>query len=661
MSLLHPLVATRNSFSARIFFQFTLLVTIIAFSFTAFFIHYQSRTLKETLLKDAELLVNLLASSVRVGVFSESAEHLKDPVEGTFQKKEVLAVAIWTLDGKLLHRKKRIGADLPEISPEEEQKRVSEKVNKIGEPGSFSRETEDLLEIWTPVVSFPGFKTTESLYFPEEKRKTTREEMHILGFVEITLTKTDLKNKLTQLLMRNLAIVAIFLLAGLFAAYLLSKHITKPLNRLTSGVKAFGETGKIQEVDVESADEIGRLSMAFNALAESLKKRESEKALLEERLRHSQKMEAIGTLSGGIAHDFNNILQTIILNGKILQSRMGGDLSSRYFVDEILDSSQKASLLTKNLLAFSRKLILDLKPVDLNETLRGMQNLLANLLGVTVGIQYRLASEPVRTLADPLQLERVFMNLATNARDAMPWGGTFIIATEYTVLCHETFATHEEARPPRYAVVAIQDTGSGIDPKIQKNIFDPFFTTKEVEKGTGLGLSMVYGIIQQHGGHIEVQSELGRGTTFRLFLPATDVEIPPPSPPRPAKKARHGSGTLLLAEDNLRIRALFKSILEENGYVVLVAGDGEEAVRVFRENQDAIHLLLFDVRLPKKTGVEAFEEIKRHRPDTKVLFLSAYGVEELQQRKIVHEGVSVLSKPIPPDELLEKIRTILDG
>lgn len=380
---------------------------------------------------------------------------------------------------------------------------------------------------------------------------------------------------------------------------------------------------------------------------------------LEAQLLQAQKMEAVGQLAGGIAHDFNNILTAIMGYGNILQMRMGKDSPLRPPVDNIIASAERAALLTHSLLAFSRKQVILPAPVGVNGIVTRVVKLLAHLIGEDIDIKKVLSDEEIIVMADAGQLEHVLMNLATNARDAMPDGGTLIIGTRPAELDDEYVKAHGYGEPGHYAVLSITDGGTGMDEMTRDRIFEPFFTTKESGRGTGLGLAMVYGIIKQHGGHITVYSEPEKGTTFTIYLPRITSEAIA-TQPEEARTPPGGTETILVGEDDAALRSLARTVLEDFGYTVIMAEDGEDTVRQFRDHSEAIQLLLLDVIMPGKNGKEAYEEIRKLKPDVKVLFTSGYTADLIQKKGLLDGEINLVYKPVSPTGLLKKIREVLD-
>jgi PAS domain S-box-containing protein len=389
------------------------------------------------------------------------------------------------------------------------------------------------------------------------------------------------------------------------------------------------------------------------------KRAEEEKDKLQAQLLQAQKIQAIGQLAGGIAHDFNNILTAIISYGNLMLMKMAKDDPLKTYVDRMLSSSERAASLVTRLLAFSRKQIINPKPVDVNQVIKGLETLLVRLIGEDVELKTSLADRDLIVMADPNQMEQVLMNLATNARDAMPKGGSITIWTELTEIDDKFIRVHGYGEYGRYALIAFSDTGTGMPEGTKDRIFEPFFTTKDVDKGTGLGLAMAYGIVKQHNGFINVYSEPGAGTTFRIYLPLIKFKVEQKKP-EAASAARSGTETILIAEDNADIREVANEILTAAGYRVIEAWDGEDAIHKFAKNKEKINLLILDVIMPKKNGKEVYEAIRRTKSGVKVIFTSGYTADIIHKQGIAEEGSDIILKPFSPNVFLQKVRNVLD-
>jgi PAS domain S-box-containing protein len=389
---------------------------------------------------------------------------------------------------------------------------------------------------------------------------------------------------------------------------------------------------------------------------------------LEEQLRHSQKLEAVGQLAGGVAHDFNNLLMLIQAHNDRLRGRLAASDPAHKDALEIERAITRATALTRQLLAFSRRQVLQLKALDLNTVLSDVAKMLDRLIPANIELQVLPAASPNRIKADPGQIEQVILNLAVNARDALPQGGRLTIETKNTEL-YETYAgSHARIPPGKYVVLSVGDSGVGMHRDIQAKIFEPFFTTKKPGKGTGLGLAIVYGVVKQTGGWITAHSELGHGTTFDVYFPQAQMgdvigepKAEPPSKIKafPASVAR-GTETILLVEDQDGIRDLVGEFLQNNGYSVLIAADGNEALQLADEHSDPIHLLLTDVVMPNLGGRELAERLTQSRPQMKVLYMSGYPDHATWSSELVDDSAAVLQKPFPLETLARKIRSLLD-
>jgi signal transduction histidine kinase/ActR/RegA family two-component response regulator len=402
----------------------------------------------------------------------------------------------------------------------------------------------------------------------------------------------------------------------------------------------------------------------------------------EENTRQAQKMEAIGRLAGGVAHDFNNLLTVIGTYCELLKQGVTEGTAKKSDVDEIYNATVRAAALTNQLLTFSRKQVHQPRLINLNEIIAGMEEMLRRLIDTGIRIETHAFPSLSTLRADPAQMEQVLLNLAVNARDAMPNGGLLRIETDEAFLDSAYAAAHPGVKAGRYVLLSVSDTGSGMDDETRQRIFEPFFTTKGPGEGTGLGLATVYGIVQQSGGHIRVESELGSGTTFRIYFPvAVDADaVPPRSPQRltplsvesaagaasrplgvdPALRSQPGE-TVLLVEDGEALRDVLERVLAELGYAVYVARDGEEALAVSAAHDGPLHLLITDVVMPNMGGRELALEMWKSRPETRVLFMSGYTEDAILHHGLRKSTVGFIGKPFRPDFLASKVREMLDG
>jgi two-component system cell cycle sensor histidine kinase/response regulator CckA len=385
----------------------------------------------------------------------------------------------------------------------------------------------------------------------------------------------------------------------------------------------------------------------------------TDRVRLEAALRQAQKMEAIGSLASGIAHDFNNLLTAILGFTELTLSQLDGAHPVRPDLEEVEKAATSAAALTRQLLAFSRKQILQPEVLDLNAAVARIEKLLRRTLGENISLLTRLATPLGRVIADSGQIEQVILNLAVNARDAMPAGGTLTIETTNVVLDADYAVHHSDATAGAHVLVAISDTGIGMDATVQTHLFEPFFTTKERGKGTGLGLATVYGIVRQSGGSVSVYSEGGHGTTFKIYLPAAGSAVEPANPVR-VEPAR-GTETILLVEDQPEVLAVTRATLERHGYAVIAAATGMEALEQARIHGSTIAMLLTDVVMPGMSGHELATALLHNRPTLRVLYMSGYTDGIIVHHGVLDPDVAFIQKPFTPNALLSRVRERLDA
>ncbi len=441
-----------------------------------------------------------------------------------------------------------------------------------------------------------------------------------------------------------------------------SDEVSENTERARAGVSATYETTRMRKDGKRIAvaltvspirDRAGEI-VGLSTVARDI----SERRRLEDQLRHSQKMEAVGRLAGGVAHDFNNLLSIIVGYAYLIQSSAAEGEPVRSAADQIMTAAEKAGSLTRQLLAFSRKQVMSPELISLNEITAELGKMLPRLVGEDIDVRIVPGQDLRAIKADPSQIEQVVMNLVVNARDAMPEGGKLTIETA-NIYFDEVEARHHNVQQGDYVLLAVTDTGHGMDEATRVHIFEPFFTTKEAGKGTGLGLATVYGIVSQSNGYIWVYSEPGHGTTFKIYFPSAAVAAPAAAVSRP-ELTLCGTETILLVEDEAGLRELLAHVLRDKGYRVLEAGSGPEALRAAAAYHDPIHLLLTDVILPEMRGQQLADQLTRRYPGLTVMYMSGYTDNALMHGGTLPEGTKFLQKPFTPDVVLRKIREVLD-
>ena len=402
------------------------------------------------------------------------------------------------------------------------------------------------------------------------------------------------------------------------------------------------------------------LKISHDELERRVEERTAEREHLAEQLLQSQKLEAIGQLAGGVAHDFNNLLTVVMGYSQLALRQLLPNDPLRLNIEVITTASDRAASLTRQLLAFSRKQIMRPKVLDLNTIIVELERMLRRIIPENITIRTILQQEPGNVRADPSQIERVIMNLAVNASDAMPKGGKLTIETASRSLDETNARQQHDVPPGRYVMLTIEDTGVGIDRQMQQHIFEPFFTTKEVGKGTGLGLSTVYGIVKQSGGNIVVHSEPGTGTTFRIYLPRVDEDASENKRHESPTDLPRGTERILLVEDNEMVRGLVRQVLEASGYQVLEAANGSAARLICEQNTEAIQLLLTDVVMPEMSGREVADLLAPLHPEMRVLYMSGYAENVIAREGVLEEGINFIQKPFSSEALTLKVRDLLD-
>jgi len=452
----------------------------------------------------------------------------------------------------------------------------------------------------------------------------------------------------------------IVVLAGVMLVYVISDTFTKPLGSLVEGVRALEEGDFSYPLTAAGGDEVARVTRAFESMRNTLERNQEQREQLEEQLRQSQKMDALGRLAGGVAHDFNNLLTVIKGNSDLALERVKPEDPVRGNCEQIRRVADRAALLTRQLLAFSRRQMLQPKILDLNELIVEMGRLLQRLLREDIEYKVVLGEPLARVQADPGQIEQVLLNLIVNAADAMPNGGTLTIETQNQRVDEKYSQSHAPLAPGDYVMLVVSDSGQGMDAGTKARIFEPFFTTKEPGKGTGLGLATVYGVVKQSSGYIFVDSAPGEGATFEIYLPQVPEQVLAAEAKERAAQVRRGRGTVLLAEDEEDVRTLTCEFLTSAGYRVLAAADGAEALAICEREGEEIDLLVTDVVMPRMRGPELANKLKQRLPGLKLVYMSGY-TDEFSAVSNPLEGASFLQKPFSRDAFLRQIQDALKG
>jgi signal transduction histidine kinase/CheY-like chemotaxis protein len=448
-------------------------------------------------------------------------------------------------------------------------------------------------------------------------------------------------------------------MAGSGLVFLISHTFTKPLAGLVAGVRALGQGDFSYPLESSGGDEVSEVTDAFVRMRASMETARKEQKELEERLRQAHKMEAVGRLAGGVAHDFNNLLTIIRGNSDLLIDRDGADDFHRKCLGQIQKAAGRAVSMTRQLLAFSRMQVLQPRIIEMNDVVAEMGKMLPRLIGEHIEYSFTPDSKLATVKADPGQIEQVILNLAVNARDAMPNGGKLSVRTSNVSMNSVQAAKRPPMNPGQYVLLSVTDTGTGMDDATKTHIFEPFFTTKELGKGTGLGLATVYGVVKQSGGFIWVDSSPGKGTTFEIYLPQADGVVPKPETEARPSDSLRGSETVLVVEDEAGVRELACQFLRVKGYNVLEADCGHAALETAGKYPETIDLLLSDMVMPKMNGGELAARLKTIRPNIRVAFMSGYSEFSRGDLGQAFPDVTVLQKPFSPVSLVETVRKAL--
>jgi signal transduction histidine kinase/CheY-like chemotaxis protein len=508
----------------------------------------------------------------------------------------------------------------------------------------------------------PQSDGSQELQLGSERYLMNTVNLSLPGERPVTLSVLKSFDQATAFLSRlNRALIALgFLsvLAGGALVFLISHTFTQPLSTLVAGVRALEEGNYNYPLEIPGGDEVGEVTGAFDRMRISLQNTQSEQQRLEARLRQAHKMEAVGRLAGGVAHDFNNLLTVIRGNSDLLADRDGADLYHKRCVQQIQKASDRAVSMTRQLLAFSRMQVLQPRVLDLNLTISEMSKMLPRLIGEHIEFSFSPDTALASVLADPGQMEQVLLNLAVNARDAMPDGGKLSVRTANIYLDQAEAAQRLPMVTGKYVLLSVSDTGHGMDPETKNHIFEPFFTTKDEGKGTGLGLATVYGVVKQSGGFIFVESSPGAGATFEIFLPACEKAAPNITDEFSGKTIPRGTETILVVEDETAVRELASQFLRSAGYTVLEASDGLQAMAIAGKFSPVIHMLLTDMVMPKMSGAELAEKLIQLRPQLRVIIMSGYSEYSGGPVAQSKPRFARMQKPFSRFSLLEQLREV---
>jgi signal transduction histidine kinase/CheY-like chemotaxis protein len=511
--------------------------------------------------------------------------------------------------------------------------------------------------------SAPAGGMSGEIAYGKERYLATTVSLSSAGDLPVTLSvlksldqATAFLNRLNRILL-GLGLLSVF--AGGALVFLISHTFTRPLLNLFAGMHALEQGDFDYPLEVESRDEVGEVTGAFDRMRHSLQKTQEEQRELEKRLRQAHKMEAVGRLAGGIAHDFNNLLTVIRGNSDLLLDRGGADKAQLRYLEQIQKAADRAVSMTRQLLAFSRMQVLQPRVLDLNTTISEMSKMIPRLIGEHIEFSFVPEIDLATVLADPGQMEQVFLNLAVNARDAMPDGGKITVRTGNVTVGEAEAQQRPPMTPGRYVLFSVADTGQGMSAETKARIFEPFFTTKETGKGTGLGLATVYGIVKQTGGYIWVESTLGKGATFEIYLPCSLKPVLALNEKQQVNSLRSGGETILVVEDETGVRELASDFLASGGYTVLQAKEGAEAIGIFVSQQGEIQLLLTDMVMPRMSGLELAKNLRIARPDLRVIYMTGYAEFSGENGESALADGSILQKPFSRSALLELVQEVL--
>ncbi len=622
----------RESFGLRIFMIFTVCIFLLVAAFTFFFFQYQRNALTLHLTQRGLLISQILAHSSKIGVFSENETLLTALGEGIMEQPDIYAVSIYNRQGKLLKDLKSASFDSNQTDSgktEPDQATLAPEAFQSELP--FFRNASRSFIFFAPVLSGEIFDMEQETSFPDISGPESMD--HVIGYVRVSMTKANLTRQLNELLAAGIFIGLIFLVLISPMIFLISKRISRPLKKLTEGVKLIGAGGEVKTVPVESVDEIGKLAQAFNQMAESLKIRETENQYLSKQLHLVQKMEAIGTMAGGIAHDFNNILSAIMGYTELAMLEAPKESGQQKRLKEVFKASLRAKDLVNQILTFSRQAPGEPQPYKLSIIIKEALKMLRASIPSSVEIRQNIASNLSPVMTDPTHIHQVIMNLCVNAAYAMKEkGGLLKVSLEDVTINAKKASLNPDFQPGKYQKLTVEDAGHGIQPEIIDRIFDPFFSTKPTGEGTGLGLSVVHGIIKNHGGVILVSSSPGEGTVFEVYFPVMEVDAPLVECGQSVSitPSKIKNQKILLVDDEAILAAVGHDLLESLEYEVVAETSVHRALNMFRENPDKFDLIITDMTMPHISGLDLQRKSERSAEHTDH---SVHGLQRYLVRK----------------------------
>lgn len=635
----------RQKFGLKLFVSYFALIVMVSISFSIVFIHHQSKRLAGTLIQKGTSIAELASFNSRLGVFSDNPDLLENVADGVMGQEGVLSFDVYSLTGERIYqrgRKHEVGkSKLDAIIELLAQSRRSSYVKEDG-----------YYEFWAPVLSVAR-SSEESLYFSTE---SSAPEHKLLGFVQVDISIAGIINSRKSLLNKAIAICFLFILVGSVIAFFVAKGITISLRQLSSGVRSFGKGNVPNEIPVGSADEVGELASAFNDMVMLLHQRETEKKRLIEQLSESQKLEAIGTLASGISHDFNNILSIIQSNIEVAESKAPEYINE--YLQRSLKASERGKGLVDKILDFTHEGSFVASDVNFDLLARETIELIKENTDPAIDVSLEIESDVGTVKGDAGQLQQVIMNLYYNAHDSVMANPDRSSGSPKIGIVLRNAPNKDELPgnissegTDEFLALSVTDNGRGIDPITRKHIFEPFFTTKHASGGKGLGLSSVYGIVKNHGGIVDVQSEPGKGAAFSVYLPISSRETTDVKALVEEERHATGSETILIVDDEEHITAPLREKLEELGYTVLSANTAASAIELLKNKE--VHLVVLDYILPDASGIEVYKHIRKSKADAKVIMHTG---RDLRQFSDLLGSVKVIRKPSNLNALCQEIR-----